>query len=156
MLDLHGENFGDGIVGRLDDAPLLWSLAMQGTTVTTEGLKSLDKTSPLWSLDLSDTEIDDDVFAILNNYKKLGLINLSGTQLTGSGIRQLRGSLHRLDLGNTRFESKYLVDLFAPNGEEATLWNELLLQDLSIRNTQFDEDSSETLVALTKTINSLD
>lgn len=79
----------------LSEMPLLRRLALEHTTVSCTGLKTLPVCTELEDLRLSFTRVTSDIFSILRRLPKLGTVYLKGLELDAHAISEWQSSLKR-------------------------------------------------------------
>ena len=133
---LHGPSFDDSAVANLLSARQLWALELRNTKVTSAGLK-INPLCPLMHVDLTNSPVDDSIVPVLAKLP-IQTVRLRGTQITGATLKSLRGlKFGQLDLSNTPvFETKYLADLIAPEGQKPNFTNQVFVYHLDLSNLQ--------------------
>jgi hypothetical protein len=148
LKNIHVSNsqIGDGALAVFGSLPALEELSLQGNAFTDDGVRHLVGLSQLRSLWIGGkTRYSDEVTTHLSQLLNLQELDLQPCRLSDDGLRQLAPlrQLRRLYVG-------------AKHGTEDTISNESLptllamreLTDLSINNTQLDDDAARQIADL--------
>jgi len=93
--------------------PSLEQLDLKGTSITSEGLKSLASMKKLKELDLSLTAVDSSAMDVVGGFTALRVLRLKQTRLDDAGVWKLKNLVHleELDLSGTAITTKAMTGI---------------------------------------------